>query len=277
MTETRDNTPQLLTQSAVAALLTTPTIDASAAGAVSEVVNIAAPSLRVPMLTELPTAAVIPEGAEYPLSSTSFGEVTVTPAKIGVADTFTRELANDSSPSAQQVFAYALAAALAVRVDAGFIGADPVTGMPGLEQIAATAVSAGTTWSSLDPLVDALAVAEAAGTHVDAWLMSAADKTLLRKIKTAAGSVQSLLSPDANSGSIDGVLGTPIVTSEHVPAGTIYAVPRNRAMLVVREAAEVETDRSLFWLSDRIAIKASVRIGWVFTDPKAVARIKLTG
>ena len=276
MTATRITHSQIVAPEQVAALITLPTVNASAAGAVADIVNITAPSLRVPLLTELPTAQVIPEGAEYPLSTTSFGEVQVTPPKIGVADVLTRELADDSAPEAQRIFAAALAAALAVRVDAGFIGTDPVAGMPGLEQIAATAVSAGTAWSSLDPLIDGLSVAETAGTHITTWLMNPADRLAFRKIKVSVGSVQTLLSPDATSASIDGILGIPVITNPAVPAGTIYGIPRDRMMLVVRDAAEVATDKSIYFLSDRIAVKASVRIGWLCTDPKAVARIKLT-
>lgn len=276
MTETRAIHPEILAAEQVAALITIPTVNQSIAGAVANVVNITGPSLRIPLLTTLPTAAVIAEGAEYPLSTMDFGEVKVEPQKIGVADTITRELANDSNPAAQQLFASGLAASLATRVDGGFIGTDPVTDMPGLEQITPTVITAGTAWSSLDPLIDAQANAESHGTIVDTWLMHPTTKTALRKIKVTAGSVQALLTPDTASSNVTSVLGTQIVTTTQCPQALIYGIPRNRTHLVVREAAEVLTDKSLFFLSDRIAIKASVRIGWTFTDPAAIARIKLT-
>lgn len=276
MTETRAKHPELLPAADVAALITLPTVNASVAGAVATQTTIKAPSLRIPMLTDLPVAAVVPEGSEYPMSTAGFGEVVVIPPKIGVADDVTREFANDSDPAATTVFANSLAASLAIRVDRGFLGTEPVVGLPGLEQIPATVIDAGKNWLNLDALIDGMAAAEAAGTSIDSWIMNPADKTALRKIKVTAGSVQTLISPDQQSANVTTVLGVPIYATPHCPAGTIYGVPRNRVHLVIREAAEVLTDSSLFFLSDRIAIKASVRIGWVVTDPKAVARIKIT-
>jgi hypothetical protein len=43
--------------------------------------------------------------------------------------------------------------------------------------------------------------------------------------------------------------------------------------LVLRDVASVESDRSVFFTSDRVAVRATVRLGFGFPNPAAIVKI----
>ncbi len=50
-------------------------------------------------------------------------------------------------------------------------------------------------------------------------------------------------------------------------------IPQDRAYLVVRDDATVETDKSVYFTSDGVAVKATMRVGFAFVHPQAIVRI----
>jgi hypothetical protein len=45
---------------------------------------------------------------------------------------------------------------------------------------------------------------------------------------------------------------------------------------VVRQDAQVESDRSVFFTSDRVAVRATLRVGFGFPSPAAIVKIATT-
>lgn len=46
--------------------------------------------------------------------------------------------------------------------------------------------------------------------------------------------------------------------------------------MVIREQAEVEADHSVFFTSDRVAVRAILRVGFGFAAPSTVVKISTT-
>jgi HK97 family phage major capsid protein len=61
--------------------------------------------------------------------------------------------------------------------------------------------------------------------------------------------------------------------SQYVAANTLWALDMSRVWLVVREDATVEADRSVFFTSDRVAVKATMRAGFGFVHPQSVVKV----
>ena len=55
--------------------------------------------------------------------------------------------------------------------------------------------------------------------------------------------------------------------------GTIWGLPAALINVVIREDVTMETDKSVFWISDRIAVKAVMRVGFGFPQPSAIVKI----
>ena len=53
----------------------------------------------------------------------------------------------------------------------------------------------------------------------------------------------------------------PLFVSQYVAANTLYALDASRVWLVVRDDATVEADRAVYFTSDRVAVKATMRAG----------------
>jgi HK97 family phage major capsid protein len=74
------------------------------------------------------------------------------------------------------------------------------------------------------------------------------------------------------------ILGVPLLTSPYVTTtlSPVWAIPAAQCFWVVRENAEVEAGRSVYFTSDRVAIRAIVRQGFGFPNPPAIVKIATT-
>jgi hypothetical protein len=61
--------------------------------------------------------------------------------------------------------------------------------------------------------------------------------------------------------------------SPFVSANTLWAIDGSRVWLVVRDAATVEADRSVFFTTDRVAVKATMRVSFEFVHPQSVVKV----
>jgi HK97 family phage major capsid protein len=81
------------------------------------------------------------------------------------------------------------------------------------------------------------------------------------------------LGTDAISATGRMILGVPLFVSQYVAANTPWAVDSSRVWLVVRDDATVEADRSVFFTSDRVAVKATMRAGFGLVHPQSVVKV----
>ncbi|MBM7807658.1 HK97 family phage major capsid protein [Geodermatophilus bullaregiensis] len=272
MTMTRANGAVILTPAQVAELLVQPVGAESVAMQVATVVNTGSSVYRIPLVTADPQAAWVSEGDEIAPSDAVLSEEDVHPSKVAGLTIVTRELAEDSSPEAAATVGAGLARDIARKVDAAFFGNLASPAPAGLGSLAVgagnvQAVDAGAAFASLDPFAEAQSLAEGVGALLTSFVANPVDALALTTLKVSTGSNQTLL------GGQRSINGVPLLTSPSVPAGTIYGIPQDRAVVVVREDATVETDSSVFFTSDRVAVKAVMRVGFGFNHLAALVKI----
>lgn len=279
MTMTTGNSAAILTPEEVNAYLLQPIERDAVAMQVATVVPTSANSYRIPVPGDEPSADWVAEGDEIAPSEASFGEVVVTPRKVAGLVAVTRELAEDSSPEAADQVGQLLAADIATKVDLAFFGnlADPAP--KGLASLLTTAgnvqvVDAGTEFQDLDAFEEAVALSENAGGSVNHFVANPLDALALAKLKVAVGSNQALLGANPATPTQRVIGGVPLLRSAAVPVGTVWALPQRWVTVVVREDATIEYDKSAFFTSDRIAVKAIMRVGFGF--PKLSTIVKIT-
>lgn len=273
MAMTTVNSTSILTQAQIAELLVAPVEAMSIAAQVARVVTITAGTFRIPVVGADPSAQWVNEGEEIPPSDATINEVEVTPAKLAGLTIITRELANDSSPAAAEVVGQGLARDIARKLDQAFFGSVPAPAPAGLGALASAEVQAPAQWADADPFTGAVFLAESANTMVRAWVAHPTDAMQLSQLKEATGSNRALLQPDATAAGRRTVSGIPLLTSPYVTEGTVWGLDGEQAMVVIREDAEVETDRSVFFTSDRVAVRGIMRVGFAFPNPNAVVKI----
>lgn len=235
---------------------------------------------RVPIVKADPTAAFVAEGAEIPTSDQVLAEVADTFHKLAGLTIVSREMANDASPDVAQQIGLGLARDIARKLDAAFFGKRGTDTLAprGLGDLTGvSAVDAGAAWSNADPFSDAIYGAEQVGASLAAFVANPADAKLLAKLKTGAGLNSQLLQPDATQPTRRQIAGVPMLVSPAVTAGTVWGLPAGGLVVIaVRSDVELLRDESVYFTSDRVAIKASMRVTTLFPHEAAIQKVSLT-
>ncbi len=256
------------------ALVVQPALDASVFARVATTVTTGSTTYRIPIVSADPTASWVAEGAEITPSDPTLSELVVTPPKVAGLTVISRELADDSSPAAAQVVGDGLARDIARRIDQAAFAGLAAPAPAGLSTLSGVqAYVNGTAFANLDWAAQAISKAETVGATVTAFVTSPATALALATIKQATGSNQPVLGMDATAATSRSVLGVPLYVSQYVAANTLWAIDSSRVWLVVRDDATVEADRSVFFTSDRVAVRATMRAGLAFTHPQAVVKV----
>lgn len=246
--------------------------------AVSTVVETANVSFHVPVVNTDAASSWVAEGAEIAPSDPSISELTIVPRKAAGLVIISSELANDSSPAAAEVVGGSLARSLARTIDTAFFGAlaaPAPSGLGALTNASLNRVVAGVTPSNLDAFAQAISLVEVDGAEITAFCANPADALTVQTIKTGTGFSAPLLGTDAANGTARQILGVPLLVSAKIPQGVVWGVAAPRNFTVLRTDVTVTTDGSVFFTSDRIAVRATMRIGFGFPTPMAVAKIAL--
>lgn len=284
MAMTTGTSGPILTPEQVSDLVVQPVGEASTAMRVSRVVSTSSEDFRVPQVTADPTAAWTAEGAEITASDQALSEITVTPAKVAGLSIISRELADDSTPEASATVGAGLARDIAVRVDEAYFGALAAPAPSGLEALAGVQVIEDTsvspavayTLTDLDHFADAISRAEQEGAQTTAFVTTPALALALSQLKTDGTSNEPLLGRDATAAGDRRVLGVPVLASPHVAPDVVWALPRAFCWVVMRDDTTVDVDRSVYFTSDRVAIRATMRVGFGFPHPASIVKIRVT-
>ena len=78
-----------------------------------------------------------------------------------------------------------------------------------------------------------------------------------------------LLASDPTAPAFRVVSGVPLLTSPTIVNDVVWALPRARIIFALRTGTTVESDRSVFFTSDRTAVRATVRVSWGFLQATA--------
>ena len=249
----------------------------SVAAQVSTVVTTGSHRYRIPLVLGDPSAAWVEEGAEIAPTDAAIDELEVIPPKLAGLTIISRELAEDSSPAAQEVVGQGLARDIARKLDTAFFSSVATPAPPGLaDLVGVSTVTAGTAWADADPFAEAIFAAEAVGATLTSFVANPTDALALVQLKAGTGSNQPLLGVDPSVAPKRSIQGVALWTSPYVAAGTVWGIPQARVQVVMREDTRLEVDRSVFFTSDRVAVKATMRVGFAFPHPQAVVKVSLT-
>lgn len=273
------NSSAILKPEQVHDLVIAPLTAASVAAQVSTVVQTNTHDYRIPVLTADPSGEWTPEGAELPLDDADFADIVVTPQKLGAVSVVSQELAQDSSPEASRLIGQRLVNSLRKKVDGAWLANTTPNAPNGLGSLAVTDIYAGAAgFTNVDPFLEALAAVENQGVNVNTvtWVAHPDVALDLARIKEATGSNRGLLQPDATADGLRRVVaGRPLVTTPDAPLDTVYAVPRDLSLVVVRQDAEVTISDAPFFTSHRVAVKVVLRVGFAYPLEGGIAAVRV--
>lgn len=255
-------------------LVIQPFFDQSITAMVATTVVTGAKAYRVPLVTADASAAFVEEGAEITPSQPTLAELTIVPTKCAGLTVISRELSEDSSPQALEIVGGSLSRDIARRVDESFFAGLAAPAPAGLTTLAGIqTVTEATAFENLDAFAESIALAETVGSTIDHFVVSPMTALTLSKVRVATGSNQMLLGQDATAAGQRRILGVPVLVSQYVADETAWAIDSSRVWLVVRSDATVETDSSVFFTKDSVAVKATMRVGVGVVHPASVIRV----
>lgn len=280
----------LLTPEEVSDLVVRPVSRLSVAYQVSQVAVIGSHDLRIPLLTADPSASFVAEGAEIPADDAEISELIVTPKKVAALSVISKELATDSlNGSAAEVVGRRLANDTARAIDAAYFGNTTANGPSGLGSLSGVSEVDAGTLVNLDPFAEGQSMAETVGAVIIYWVASPNTVLALAQLKRETGSNEPLLQPDPTLPGRRTVFGAPLLTSPAVDDNTVFGIPASyvpadpddtsgRLSYVVQaQDASLDVDGSVFFTSDRVAVRTTVRVSFGFPHEAAIVRINHGG
>lgn len=256
-------------------------VRASVAMRVSNVITTASREYRVPVLSGLPAATFVAEGAELAAGDPEILELEIVPAKAGHVAPLSRELVRDSfRQGAPEIVANAQGFGIARVVDASFFGGSNPIANDGLEVLDdVTEVDAGT-FDNLDWAAEAQARSEDVGGIITAFVASPDNALWLAQLKRGDGSNEPLLQPgpaDPTAPISRTILGAPLYSTPACASNIIWGISQPHSLVVVREDVETEVSTDVWFTSDRVGVKSTARVGWGWAHPAAIVKITLPG
>ena len=67
--------------------------------------------------------------------------------------------------------------------------------------------------------------------------------------------------------------GVPLYVSPSVTADIVWAIPKQHSLFVIGQDASVVTDSSVYFTSDRVAIRATLRVPFGFPCQLAITKV----
>jgi HK97 family phage major capsid protein/HK97 family phage prohead protease len=242
-------------------------------------------SIEFPRLTGDATPGFFNETAAITPSDPTIVTLTGVPRKIGALVQLSNEVVSDSDPAIVDVLNCHLATILATRLDlAGFEGSGAAPEIRGLKNVAGIqSISLGANGAAitnLDPISDALALLEGANAVAGAIVMPPRTWNVLRKLKDTTG--RPLLGDGAAS-TTPSIFGVPVYVSSQLSiaeaqgtattASSIYVYDPTQVVVVNRNDATIELDRSRLFNQDMSEMRGTLRADLLAPNPTAICRI----
>lgn len=271
---TTANGAAVLSPDQINTLIVLPLQSESVALRASTVVQISSHSLRVPRVTTDAAASWTPEGQEITPNTPTVDSVVITPLGLKALSLLSNELVNDSSPSALKLVGDSVVRDVAKKIDQAYFANTTSNAPNGLLSITPTSADAGDAWTNLDRAEYAKSNAAQHNTTVDTFVTSPATLLKIATLKELSGSNKTLLGSDPTAPADYTVAGVPIIATPAVTtADLVWAIPRSRVVVAMRQNVTVETDKSMAFSSDRTALRCVIRISWGFLEAAAICKI----
>lgn len=234
------------------------------------------PSLRVGYVAD-DEAQFTAEGNEIPESEPALNEVLVYTGKITQLVRLTSEQYRQAGTPDQ--LAASTARAITKKADQAFLTQAAPTGSnnappAGLINIDKITVNDDPITTNLDPLVDLVAQLEANGSNPTGIILDPLAWAALRKLKTSDGSHMTLIGAGTNDAQRR-LLDVPVTVNPAMKANTGLVVDHN-AVISAAGPVRVDTDESVYFTSDGVAIRATWRIGWNLVRPERIGKFSVT-
>lgn len=286
MPNTRANTAELTTEQ-VARILVAPLEETSKFLAAGPRIFPTTGPFRLPKMGGPVNVGWIGESELIPSVDVGMDEVQLLPStmkSLKVLTRYSNELARASVVALDAALQQRLVKDTADRLDAQFFSAsgDGVTTPRGLFAHAGTQEVAVGGALTLDHLIDAWGKALTADVNTTGmrWVMTPREFIKLRKIKTATGSNEYVLTPDPTQDGVFRLFGAPVIVTKRVP-DTTGATPTGRAALVDFSQIAVAQDMapSVTVLKERYAdydeqaIRVIARYDAAPLNPEAIVRL----
>ncbi len=246
--------------------------------------------LLFPKKTARSTAYWLSEAQDITQSNPEFGQVRMSPKKLGVLIPVSNELLADTSGAAEQIIRDDLAEALSLAADAGYLrgqgaGNEPL-GIRNWQGISTVSADAGAI--TTDKLVDCLITVQGANANPTCWVAHPYTKGLLLKLKDGDG--RPMLAYDLTGVPGDRLLGLPVIYSSTVPvnlgAGSneteMYCIDGSQiAIGIWQEISLAASGDAAFWdasqsraisafQSDQTLVRAIMRTDVIVRQPAGV-------
>lgn len=239
--------------------------------------------VRIPFISEDPTAAVVAESAEIQAGDPKLAEVAFGTLKVGLIHRVSNEAyrsvaagQNTDNPTSEQL-TESLRRSITAKLDALFLNeakdAENVAHPVGLAQ-RDDIIDGGTITPKtlLTPLIDAIATISDNGASPTAILTS--NSAWAKLLKLAYEDGRPVINPDAQTEAIPQLLGLPVVRNAAVPADMLLVLDAANVVAAASDI-DVETSTDAYFGSDCTAIRILSRIGWDLVRPKRTARVKI--
>ncbi len=268
----------------VARLVIEPLQNASTAMQISTVVPTASHQFRIPIVVADAGSGWYSEGSDITPTDAQISELVVTPTKLATLSKVSNELANDSSPTATAVVGQGMARDLARKLDTAFFANTTANGPSGLLSLGDVQTVDGSSAAGLDAFAEAISKLESVGSTCTAFCASAATVLELSQLKQFDGVTQSnvpLLSQagDGTAATKRQILGVNLwpLPAGVIADGVVWALDAAKTFVVLRQDAQVEVDRSVFFGSDSLGVRSVLRVGFGWPHQEAVVQIGLDG
>jgi HK97 family phage major capsid protein len=211
--------------------------------------------LPLPKKTSRSTAYWLSESQEISASNPEFGQIRLSPHKLGALIPVSNELLADSSGAGEQVIRDDLTEALSLAADAGYLRGQGAASEPlgirnwqGITEIA----SGGAV--STDKITDCLIAVQAENANPTCWIANPRTKGTLLKLKDGNG--RPILISDLTGSPVDRLYGLPVLYSSIVPAGLgaggdeteLYCIDGAQIALAIwQEITLAASDSASFW------------------------------
>ncbi|MGI5222281.1 phage major capsid protein [Nocardia sp. CA-290969] len=228
---------------------------------------------KFPIVTADPAAAWTPEGAEITPDDQDFDELEVTPKKVAGLTIVSNELAADSNPNALNIVGAGLVRSIVAKVDAAFFAITTANGPDGIGGTLHQTVDIGSGVTNTDPFAEAISKAENVGAQLTSFVAHPDTVLALSTLKEATGSNKPLLGADPSMPGARTVLGVPLLVSPYVTEGDIWGIPRDFSFTVLRNDTQLAISQDAYFSSDRVGVRATMRVAFAFPHDLAVVRI----
>ncbi len=241
-------------------------------------------NITVPTETGRATGTAVAEAATFAISDPTFGSLTLSSFKYGTLVVSSTELLLDTGIDLEAFLGRQIGVSLGTAVNSALTLGTGTVQPNGIANGAGSAVTGGTGVSGVptaDNLIDLVHAVDSMYAMRPSAAFQAARTTIgaIRKLKDTAGYY--LFSPAATVGSVDQLLGFPMIENPYIPATGTAATAKSvlfGAMdyFYVRQVGGIEVVRSdeAYFTSDQVAWRATVRIDSALGNSSAVKYYK---